>query len=175
MKNIIVSVFLLTIVSCSTSKKVATTVKDPSGNLIGIATKESFLQEPFNTWFTPNYENYTLNNDIVEQLKPLLTKVTIKTFMGTWCGDSKEQTPIFYKLLDAANFNYSNLELITVDRSKATPDNLQEGFDIQYVPTFIFYKNGKENGRFVEFPQESLEADILKIVSGQPYKHSYQN
>ena len=64
--------------------------------------------------------------------------------------------------------------MITVNRSKKTSDNLQEGFDIIRVPTFIFFKDGKEIGRFVEYPRESVEADILKIVSGEPYKHSYE-
>ena len=72
------------------------------------------------------------------------------------------------------NFNYKNLELVAVDRSKKTPDNLQEGFNIIRVPTFIFYKNGEEIGRFVEYPRETVEEDILKIVSGEPYKHSYE-
>ena len=190
MKNLFFCLIVLATISCSTSKKVVstpikedvtpvkvvpTTVKDASGNLIGIATKESFLQEPYTTWFSPNYEDYSLNEDVIEQLKPLLKKVTIKAFMGTWCGDSKEQTPVFYKVLDNADFNYSNLELITVNRSKTTPDNLQEGFNIIRVPTFIFYKEGKEIGRFVEYPRESVEEDILKIVSGLPYKHSYED
>ena len=61
--------------------------------------------------------------------------------MGTWCGDSQEQTPVFYKILDESNFDYNHLELITVNRSKVTPDNLQEGFNIERVPTFIIYKN----------------------------------
>ena len=30
-----------------------------------------------------------------------------------------------------------------------------------------------EVNRFVEYAQETLAEDILKIVSGQPYKHSY--
>ena len=36
-----------------------------------------------------------------------------------------------------------------------------------------FYKDGKEIGRYVEYARVSLEKDILKIVSGLPYKHSY--
>ena len=147
---------------------------DVSGNIIGIATKSSFLEAPFNDWFGFNYKNYELNNETIETLKPLLKNITIKAFMGTWCGDSQEQTPIFYKILDNADFNYTNLELVAVDRSKKTPDNLQEGFNIIRVPTFIFYKNGEEIGRFVEYPRETVEEDILKIVSGEPYKHSYE-
>ena len=95
--------------------------------------------------------------------------------MGTWCGDSKRETPHLYKVLEMADFNFKNLDLVTVNRSKRTPDNLQEGLNIIKVPTFIFYKKGKEIGRYVEYARESLEQDILKIVSGKPYKHSYDN
>tara|TARA_R110001583_G_scaffold165090_1_gene317594 strand:+ start:444 stop:1016 length:573 start_codon:yes stop_codon:yes gene_type:complete len=190
MKKLIFCFIALTTISCSTSKKVVSTtvkedvtsikiietaIKDEAGNLIGVATKDSFLQEPYANWFSPNYEDYSINEPIIKQLKPLLKKVTIKAFMGTWCGDSQEQTPVFYKILDNVDFDYTNLELVSVDRSKTTPDNLQEGFDIERVPTFIFYKEGKEIGRFVEYPRESVEEDILKIVSGLPYKHSYDN
>jgi thioredoxin-related protein len=80
-----------------------------------------------------------------------------------------------YKILELANFNFKNLELVTVNRSKKTPDNLQNGFDIKKVPTFIFYKKGEEIGRYVEYARETLEEDVLKIVSGEAYKHSYDN
>ena len=76
--------------------------------------------------------------------------------------------------MDAVNFDYKHLTMIAVNRSKETPDNLQEGYNITNVPTFIFFKKGKEIGRFVEYPRESLEKDVLKIVSGKPYKHSYE-
>ncbi|MDO9038525.1 MAG: thioredoxin family protein [Lutibacter sp.] len=160
--------------SCSAQKNEVTAVKDPSGNLIGIANKESFLEEPFSAWFKQNYATYETDKEVMKKLTPLLKNITIKGFMGTWCGDSQEQTPVLYKILDEAKFNYNNLELITVNRSKVTPDNLQAGFNIERVPTFIIYKDDKEIGRFVEYPRESVEADLLKIVSGQPYKHSYE-
>ncbi|MBK5208260.1 MAG: thioredoxin family protein [Flavobacteriaceae bacterium] len=174
MKSLFFSILILSTMSCSAQKNEATAVKDSSGNLIGIANKESFLAEPFNAWFTPNYDAYETDKQAIEKLKPLLKEVSIKAFMGTWCEDSQDQTPVLYKILDETDFNYDNLELITVNRSKSTPDNLQEGFNIERVPTFIVYKNDKEIGRFVEFPRESVEADLLKIVSGQPYKHSYE-
>lgn len=190
MRNIFFCLIALATISCSTSKKVisstpveeirpvkvvAIAVKDASGNLIGIANKESFLQEPYSSWFNLNYDSYSINKEVVEKIEPLLNTIKIKAFMGTWCGDSQQQTPIFYKILDDANFDYKNLELITVNRSKTTPDNLQEGFNIIRVPTFIFFKNGVEIGRFVEYPQETVEEDMLKILSGEPYKHSYDN
>ena len=175
MKKILLSFILIAAISCTARKKEATAVIDKDGNLIGIVNKENFFQESYNLWFTPNYNDYKTDKEVVEKLKPLLNNITIKAFMGTWCGDSQEQTPVFYKILDEADFNYANLEFIAVDRSKSTPDNLQEGFNIERVPTFIFYKEGKEIGRFVEYPRETVEVDLLKIVSGKPYKHSYED
>ena len=149
--------------------------QEKSIDLIGIKTRSNFNQEPFKSWFDTNYQEYSLDKKVLKKLKKHLKKVEIKVFMGTWCGDSKRETPHLYKLLDSINYNKKNLTLITVDRSKKTPNNLQEGFDITRVPTFIFYKKGKEIGRYVEYPRETLEKDILKIVSGKPYKHSYEN
>lgn len=143
-------------------------------NLIGVQSKENFKQQPYAEWFNVNYDGYVPDQDVVEDIKRHTKGITIKAFIGTWCGDSKHEVPAFYKLLDATNFNYKNLTMIAVSRDKSTPDNLQEGLDIERVPTFIFYKKGEEIGRFVEYPRETLEKDILKIVSGKPYKHSYE-
>ena len=175
MKKILLSILVVLTISCAAQKEKGTAALDKDGNLVGIATKENFLAEPFKEdWFGFGYDEYELNKDIINSLKPLLNEITIKAFMGTWCGDSQEQTPILYKILDATKFNYQNLEMICVNRSKKTPDNLQKGLNIERVPTFIFYKKGKEIGRFVEYPRESVEADMLTIVSEKPYKHSYE-
>jgi len=174
MKRILFCVIAVITLSCSVQKKQATAVLDKDENLVGIATKDSFLIEPFNEWFSFNYDNYEVNEATLKELKPLLKDVTIKAFMGTWCSDSQEQTPVFYKILDASKFDYKNLELVAVNEHKKTPGNLQKGYNIERVPTFIFFKNGIEIGRFVEYPRESVEADILKIVSEEPYKHSYE-
>ncbi|MCD6543938.1 MAG: thioredoxin family protein [Flavobacteriaceae bacterium] len=142
--------------------------------LVGIQSKENFEQQPFSEWYNPNYKNAKLDAAVVKKIKKNIKGVTIKAFMGTWCGDSQHEIPIFYKLMDAINFDYNNLNMIAVNRSKETPDNLQKDYHITNVPTFIFYKKGKEIGRFVEYPRETLEKDMLKIVSGKPYKHSYE-
>lgn len=167
MKKIVLIVSLLLV-------SIHITAQNTEQNLIGIQEKCDYLQEPYADWFAPNYAKYQPDMTVVNELKKHLDGITIKAFMGTWCGDSKRETPAFYKILDKAGFDFSHLTMIAVNRDKATPDNLQEGMNITNVPTFIFYKNGKEIGRFVEFPRETLEKDILKIVSGKPYKHSYE-
>lgn len=174
MKKLFLFAFIIVLSSCTVQKKV-TAEKNKSGDLVGFANKESFNQAPYKTWFDQKFDAYTPDAATISSLKKQLKGYTIKGFMGTWCGDSKRETPPFYKILEQTDFNLNNFELITVNRSKKTPNNLQEGLNIIRVPTFIFYKDGKEVGRYVERPRESLEKDILKIVSGQAYKHSYDN
>ena len=159
--------------SCDAQQKV-TAKKTQQGYLVGIANKDLIANDSiYKIWFDRRYNDYKTDADVIEKLKPALEGFTIKGFMGTWCGDSKRETPRFYKILEQAEFDLDDFQLITVNRSKKTPNNLQEGLDILRVPTFIFYKDGAEVGRFVEYPRETLEKDILKIVTGQPYKHSY--
>jgi thiol-disulfide isomerase/thioredoxin len=174
MKYYFLLLFTITLTSCSAQKE-TNAAKNKRGDLVGFANKKSFNQAPYDIWFTENFDMYKPDEAVISSLKTALKDIRIKGFMGTWCGDSRRETPHFYKILELANFNFKNLELVTVNRSKKTPDNLQEGFNIKKVPTFIFYKKGKEIGRYVEYARETLEADVLKIVSGRAYKHSYDN
>lgn len=167
------TVFLILLCASVAAQKLNYT-KDASGNLIGKIEKSAFAEGQFKGWFNKFYDSYSPDKKVLKKLKRKLKGVTIVGFMGTWCGDSKRETPSFYKVLEQANFDFKNLTLIAVDRSKKTPDNLEKGLNIIRVPTFIFYKKGKEIGRYVEYPRESLEKDILTIVSGKEYKHSYQ-
>lgn len=175
MKKIVSLFVTILIVSCaSTPKNIAT--KNENGNLVGIATKKDFQQEPYGSeWFNDFYSYYETDKGTVKKLKPYLKDIKIKGFMGTWCGDSKREIPNFYKILDEAEFDYKNLELVTVNRQKKA-NGLEKGFDVIRVPTFIFYRDGKEVGRFVEHAVEdsTVEEDFLKILSGQEYKHPYQ-
>lgn len=140
--------------------------------LTGNTQRTQLQTGSFGSWFNPEYEDYTVDTGLIEELKPLLKDVDITIFMGTWCGDSKRETPRIYKIFDAVD-KADDVELITVDRSKTTPQGLEEGKDIKRVPTLILSKDGKELGRIVEYPIESLEADMLKILKGEPYKHAY--
>lgn len=174
MRKIIVIAFIGILLSCNAQKK-GTAIKNQSGDLVGFANKESYNQIPYKDWFDYNFETYAPDSATIKSLKKSLKSVRIKGFMGTWCGDSKRETPQLFKVLELVDFDMKNFELVTVNRAKKTPDNLQEGLNVFKVPTFIFYKKGKEIGRYVEYARESLEKDILKIVSGKPYKHSYDN
>ncbi len=173
MKKLLFLFAIILATSCQAQQAKAT--KNASGDLIGITARADFDQQPYTNWFNSYYTNYTVDQKTTKKLKKALKDVTIKAFMGTWCGDSKRETPRFYKVLEAAKFDLKNLEMITVNRGKRTPNNLQKGFNIKRVPTFIFYKDGKEIGRYVEYARVSLEKDMLQILTGKDYKHSYDH
>jgi thiol-disulfide isomerase/thioredoxin len=157
------------------NKTVAEDKKPEEIMLAGKITKSDLQKDQYAEWFNVGEENYIPKNEDLSALKNHEQNYEIKIFMGTWCGDSKEQVPHFYKILKQINFDLSKTTLIAVDRTKTTPDHLEKDLSITNVPTFIFYKNGKEIHRIVEAPVVSLENDMLKIISGQPYKHIYEN
>lgn len=173
MKKTLLVITLCFAYSCYAQKQ-TTIKKDRNGHLIGYVKKSSFLDKSYSHWFTKNYEAYKAEEAIISKIKRKIKKCKITGFLGTWCGDSRREVPRFYKILDKVDFNMDNLEMIAVNRSKKTPDNLQKDYNIVRVPTFIFYKKEKEIGRIVEYPRESLEKDILKILTTKTYKHSYQ-
>lgn len=131
------------------------------------------------TWFTSEYKNYTPKQDVVKKIKSVIKneKFHISVYMGTWCPDSRREFPHLIKILNQSDFNLKNLTIIGVDRDKVVPNiskEESEKLNILNVPTIIVYNaEGKEINRFVEFPQETLEEDLLKILSGEDYKHVY--
>ena len=145
--------------------------------LIGKTNEKAFSTDTF-PWFKKHYDTYITNNNIIKHFKDSLSNYTIKAFYGTWCGDSKRELPKFYKVLKQAQFNLHKLEAIAVDKKpeayKASPNKEEEGLNIHRVPTFIFYKNGKEVNRIVEYPKQDFERDIYEILTHNTYTPNYQ-
>jgi len=142
--------------------------------LLGKIDRKGLEGKDFEEWFRENYKSYELDSETINAIEPKLKNISIKVFMGTWCSDSQRETPALYRVLDEANFNMKNLEMIAVSHDKNTPNHLEKEMNIQYVPTIIFYKDGKEIGRFVESAQETLEKDMLTILNETGYKHIYE-
>ncbi len=151
--------------------------KDP--RLLGICSVKDLEREPYAAWYKPGYENYTPSAEIIAQLKKSsLSTCTVQIVFGSWCGDSKRELPRMLKVLSAAGFPEKNLQLIGVydslDVYKQAPKREEKGLNIYRVPTFIVYQKNNEIGRIVEYAVESLERDLLKIVTHQPYTHNYK-
>ena len=178
MKLIIVfTLSMVTVLSLQAQSFNQEITEGTSKSLQGKINKEGLSSGEYGTWFSKNYDAYNPTPEITSQLKNELEGITIKAFMGTWCGDSKKEVPKFYKLLDAAEFSLDRVTMVGLSRKrevyKQSPGGEEEGLFIARVPTFIFYKDGKEINRFVERPVETLEKDILQLLQGE-YASSYQ-
>lgn len=135
----------------------------------GFATIEVFSNPLFNDWYFNEYEDYTPNREILDSLKSQLYCYTIQIVMGTWCGDSRREVPRFIKLLNAMDFPIEQLTIIGVNREKCCPEaGVNEGY-VDYVPTFIIYRDDREVGRIIEHPINSLEEDLFSILFNSNY------
>ncbi|MCV6629586.1 MAG: thioredoxin family protein [Flavobacteriaceae bacterium] len=178
MKQFFIMCSLLFFASCATKKKQVLNKQVTINEeviLLGIADRSGLEQEPFASWFASNYDSYSTNKKIIEDLTSAMKPIELKVFMGTWCSDSQYNVPALYKVLDEIGFDENKLELIAVDRNKTTPESYEKDLNILYVPTIILYKNGKEIHRIVEMAMENIETDLLKIASGKSYKHAYED
>ncbi|WP_460219840.1 hypothetical protein [Psychroserpens sp. MEBiC05023] len=146
--------------------------------LLGTINKDGLTTKNYNSWFSKNKDDYTLDTSTVAAISDKLKEYQITLFMGTWCGDSKKEVPRLYKILEACNFPEDQLKVIALSRKpnmyKQSPNHEEAGLNIHRVPTIIFHKNRKEVNRIVEHPVETLEKDILNIISKNDYKSNYQ-
>lgn len=143
--------------------KIAKDSKTGNDILLGAVTREGLIN--IGTWFTEEYDLYIPDTASINYLihhKENLPNVFV--VLGTWCGDSKEHVPHFYKIMDLVNYPASKVFMVSVDRDKKAEEFCLADFEITLVPTFIFTAKGEEIGRIIETPTESLEKDLVNII-----------
>ncbi len=169
-KRLIFLIFAIALTTaCTNNNKLNQTVVDQKTNnkmLIGYCNRQGLTSEPFNIWFNSEYNNYDVDSIVLDSLpKKDLKNLKITIVMATWCGDSRREVPRFYKIIDKLGFNEQNITLININREKKVKNIDIKKFDISRIPTFIFYKDNREIGRIIETPKQTLEKDLLRIVS----------
>lgn len=168
-KNLLFLVFIIIPAMTFAQKLNQKTPDEKKGNemLIGYCNRDGFasVNSNFDSAFKAEYPIYHADEATMKLLATKLKDVKVTVVMATWCGDSKEWVPRFYKILDELDFSFKNLTLICVDRSKKAPGTNVDTLKIELVPTFIFYRDEVELGRIVEVPADLMEKEILKIVT----------
>ncbi|MCF6268101.1 MAG: thioredoxin family protein [Melioribacteraceae bacterium] len=160
-------ILILSLITITAQKKNKILIDSTSGKpmLVGLCDREAFADTNFAWWFNSGYKFYQLDTTVIAGLKEVSKEYTITIVMGTWCSDSRREVPRFYKITDELNYPKEKITLINVDRSKTEVDINVESMDIELVPTFIIYSEGKEIGRIIETPNKSLEKDLLEILN----------
>ena len=161
------------VITLNDSKIIKNSESEEYTDIIGLFDRKELSNNPHSEWFNQNYSDYNLDQETLNKLKPLFKDIEITVFMGTWCSDSRKEIPVFYKLIDKLKFSEESIELIGMTLEKTTPDSLEFNQNLINVPTFIFKKDGKEINRIVEFPLETIEKDILEILTTNNYQNPY--
>lgn len=141
---------------------------DPKKNveiLYGNCDRAGLEKGEFGKSFEQYYQVYEPNKEVIAKLKPLHDGIEILIILGTWCSDSQEQVPKFFKVLDRIRFPKKNVQMICVSSDKEAGEVDIVNYDIQKVPTFIVYRKGREIGRIIETPYTTLENDLLMFFS----------
>ena len=140
--------------------------KSDTDILIGYCTRDSLQGALFGEQFRKEYGAYKPDDDMMNYILRVPEKlkgVRVTIVMGTWCSDSQQQVPRYFKLTDNLQI-YGNTTIICVDRKKLAGNVSLGGMNIEKVPTFIFQRNGAELGRIIESPKISMERDFFDII-----------
>ena len=156
--------------------------------LLGKCSRSRLEQAPYDSWFVRNYSDYRVDSVTADRLRSKLGEglnasstgkgIQFTIFMGTWCGDSKREVPRIFKILDYCGIDSSRVQLVMVSAAEAaykqSPGHEERGKNIFRVPDLIVLHDGKEMGRIVESPVQSLEKDLLLLADGGSYTPHYE-
>ena len=88
--------------------------------------QQSIQETPVMDLDSSNFDNALLKN-----------KLLLVDFWAEWCGPCKSMHPIFSRM--AKKYRYIRFARVNIDESQ----NIATQFNVQSIPTFIMFNNGK--------------------------------
>lgn len=143
--------------------------KHPEQKILrGIVNKYLIQNDSSFTWYNSSRSSYRPDTATLNAFERAKEKVQFVIFGGTWCEDTQYVLPKFFKLQEQSGFPDNRVTMFTVNREKRSLESIAEAFGITNVPTIIILKNGKEQGRVVEYGKtgkwDKELADILNAL-----------
>ncbi|HET6373304.1 MAG TPA: thioredoxin family protein [Candidatus Polarisedimenticolia bacterium] len=136
----------------------------PKQPLVGPATVDQILTH--SPIYKKGLEQYTPSMKEVSFLHSFGQPIEIEVFFGTWCQHCKTLVPKFMRAMRDAN-NSANLKVYYngVPKGFSSYEPAQAK-SVKGIPTFIFYRGGKEFGRIPGEPanNETIEQAVCGIL-----------
>lgn len=146
--------------------EISTDKENGSKVLKGFLNRADIENDTSFKWFKENMKLGQTDDAAVASFQKNASKFQMIVFAGTWCDDSQNLLPVFYRLVDKSGYPDSSITLIGVDRKKTTLYNLHNVFHVVNTPTFIVMKDGKEIGRVVEYGKYGqIDKELGEIVN----------
>jgi thiol-disulfide isomerase/thioredoxin len=98
-----------------------------------------------------------------EKIQAAFEGTQLKVYLGSWCSDSHEYVPVFLALADYSGLPQENVSFVALDQRKTHPGFKNE-WNVTRLPTFIFFRDGRESGRITESPKTSIPVDSLEVL-----------
>ena len=151
MKHVLLAVFTMITIEASSQQTFEVIQETRTKILKGFITRDQLSNDTAYKWYQQNQAGYIPPAEVVQALKSKSDQVQWIVFGGTWCGDTRQILPKFFNLLDSAGVSLDRVTIIGVDRHKKAFGNITDALNITHVPTIIILKDGKEEGRVVEY------------------------
>ena len=161
---------LSTKLSAQVEYEITKDTEQPHGKILrGTIDKHLLQNDSTFKWYTSSQKIYTPDSTILNTLKKAKTaNLQLVIFGGTWCEDTQFILPKFFKLQEMSGLPDANITLFGVNRSKVSLGHIAEAFGIEYVPTIIVMKAGKELGRVVEYGKTGKwDKELADIISSE--------
>lgn len=172
MRYLFIAAMAAVLVSCNAKKAQVqqpkyTAVQDGDSKVLNGYINRSIVEnDTAFAWFKNNMKWGQADAAAIEAFSKNKDKFTMIVFGGTWCSDTQNLWPVFYRLVDKSGYPENKITLIGVDRDKKTIDHLHTKWNVTLVPTFIVLQNGKEIGRVVEYGKYSqVDKELGEIVA----------
>ncbi|MEP6844905.1 MAG: thioredoxin family protein [Panacibacter sp.] len=167
----ILSLFIISTLATAQSHnfEISRDAENGSKVLKGLLLRTDIQDDTAFKWFANNMKFGQVNGVAVDAFKKNTQDFQLVVFCGTWCEDTHNILPVFYRLVDKSGFPDSSITLIGVDRPKTTLYNLHKVFNVTMTPTFIVMKQGKEIGRVEEYGKYGqVDKELGEIVASIP-------
>lgn len=132
--------------------------------LRGKITFYDLLNETTFSWLKKGAEAYQPQQKVVDNLHKIVGEYRFIVFAGTWCSDTKELLPKFYKVLIESGVDLHAVEMFAVNRQKEALNIEKTLYSIVNVPTIIIMHQFREVGRIVESVPTSIEEELVRII-----------
>lgn len=166
--TIVIACFTILLTNCSTTQQLnfTTVVSGNEKYLKGIINKGTLDSDSNYIWLSRDMKYIKPSETAVATFKTQKNKFNLIVFGGTWCEDTQNLLPKFYKLIEKSEYPEKNIMLVAVDRNKQTINDLHAKYKVTQVPTFIVMQGDKEIGRVVEYGKyNDIEKELAEIVS----------
>jgi thiol-disulfide isomerase/thioredoxin len=133
--------------------------------LRGKISFDDISKETSCSWLDQRASAYEPNRQHSDLLNKIAGDYRFVVFAGTWCSDTKDLLPKFYKVLVESGIDLRAVEMYGVNRNKEALNIEHTFYNIRYVPTFIVMHQAREVGRIVESVSTSIEEELVNLIA----------